>query len=165
MGDGQQRSTVDGMAVLQRGPTEERLQLGREVTRLRGEGLTGKHIAARLGIPFTTVRVLMSDPDGSKARTRKDSYGGQCIECGGPTNGSNGRDQAGVRCTYCVRGIRRENAPDKRRCVPVRLTEIPLERRVEAAKEAIRRERDELDKIELIVAAQYPSSTVYWVAA
>lgn len=55
--------------------------------------------------------------------------------------------------------------PDRRRTVPVRLTEIPLERRLKAAEKCIREETDELDRLEIMTCAWHPSDRVHWVAA
>lgn len=54
---------------------------------------------------------------------------------------------------------------DRRRCVPVRLTEIPLERRLQAARKLIPDEHDHSEKLALLQAALNPSDTVYFVAA
>jgi hypothetical protein len=47
---------------------------------------------------------------------------------------------------------------------PVRLTEIPLDRRLMAAREACRREDDGQMRTELLAAALFPSDRIYWVA-
>lgn len=54
--------------------------------------------------------------------------------------------------------------PDRRRIRPVRLTEVPLERRLLAADVCARDEAEAFARIELALAARYPSSTVYWVS-
>lgn len=55
--------------------------------------------------------------------------------------------------------------PDRRRIVPVRLTEIPLDRRLRAAHEAIKTAADARERAEILLAAAHPSDRVYWVAA
>lgn len=60
---------------------------------------------------------------------------------------------------------RREQVPDGRRTVPVRLTEIPLGVRLVAARQACQDERDDAVKLEILDAALDPSDTIYWVAA
>lgn len=130
------------------------------------EGLTARHVANRLGVSYQTVRELLSDPDGSKARERRQRYQGVCADCGGPTDGSRGFAKAPARCRYCVRGgAPRQRQPDRRRRIPVRLTEIPLERRVEAAHESCRIERGDWERQAILMAAIAPSENVYWVAA
>lgn len=37
---------------------------------------------------------------------RKAQYGGTCIDCGAPTDGSNGRDKAPERCRTCIEPAR-----------------------------------------------------------
>jgi hypothetical protein len=57
---------------------------------------------ARLGMAQSTVSSLLSDPDGSLLRARKDLYRGKCQECGGRTDGSNGRAKAPSICKACI---------------------------------------------------------------
>jgi hypothetical protein len=73
-----------------------------EAARLRGEGLTYREIAERMGLAESTVSELVSDPDGSKVRERKARYGGTCEVCGGPTDGSYGLAKAPKRCAKCL---------------------------------------------------------------
>lgn len=54
--------------------------------------------------------------------------------------------------------------PDGRRCVPVRLDRMPLERRMEAARVACKHESGEEERQDIVHAALHPSSTTYWVA-
>lgn len=148
---------------------EERALLAAEAIRLREkEGLTLPHIAHRLGVKRSYASLLINDPDGSKEKTRKASYGQPCAECGRQTSGSNGRDKAPGRCIYCVSGRtppEDEIPRERRRRVPIRLTEISQERRLEAAHEACRIYKDERERRELLLAALFPSNRVYWVAA
>lgn len=83
------------------GPTEERLALARRAATLRAEGLVYREIAERLGVSRSYTSELIQDPDGSRARARKDGYRGECIDCGAPTSGSDGRGKAPSRCDSC----------------------------------------------------------------
>lgn len=133
---------------------------------LRDQGLSLKHVAMRLGVKGSTLRNALNDPDGSKQRARKASYAGECADCGGPTDGSNGPDKAPGRCLACLRGAPlTSRRPDRRRRVPIRLEDIDQDRRMEAAFEACRREHDENERRAILMAAISPSETVYWVAA
>lgn len=58
-------------------------------------------IAELLGRSPSTIRNYLADPDGAKARNRKDSYRGTCEKCGAPTSGGNGKDQAKSLCVRC----------------------------------------------------------------
>lgn len=64
-------------------------------------GLTHREIAAEMGWTISTVRNLLFDPDGSKQRARRRRYQGECVDCGAPTDGSNGRAFAPQRCRAC----------------------------------------------------------------
>lgn len=72
---------------------------------LRRKGLTYKQIAPLVGTSVTTVfRWLNADyaeADRAKARARKENYRGVCVDCGAPTNGSNGPGTAAERCSPC----------------------------------------------------------------
>jgi hypothetical protein len=72
------------------------------VRALRKEGAHYNEIASVLGCSSSTVGDLLWDPDGSKARARKDSYRGACIDCGAPTNGADGPGKASPRCNPCA---------------------------------------------------------------
>jgi hypothetical protein len=86
----------------------DRLAKATEAQRLREEGLLLREIAERMGAKRTTVSAWLCDPDGSKLRARKDSYRGECIDCGARTDGSNGRANAPRRCDECSRRFRHE---------------------------------------------------------
>lgn len=58
-----------------------------------------------------------------------------------------------------------KSAYDRRRCVPVSLRDIPLERRLAAARRLIPEEHDQSEKLALLQAALNPSDTTYWIAA
>jgi hypothetical protein len=126
----------------------------------KARGLTQREIAAELGLTRSVVNSILTDPDGSKARARKDSYRGVCVECGGPTAG----DRPGIaplRCRWCVQG---KDPPRRRLTLPVRLCDLPLDVRLAGAREAARSWRDPLDRAEILLAALTPSTTVYWLA-
>lgn len=59
----------------------------------------------------------------------------------------------------------RADERDERRCVPVKLSEIPLEQRLEAARQAARWEPGDEERQALLAAALWPSNETYWVAA
>lgn len=73
----------------------------RQAQALRGEGLLLREIAEHMGAAVATISAYLRDPDGSKLRARKDSYRGECVDCGRPTDGTNGRDRAPKRCSAC----------------------------------------------------------------
>lgn len=81
------------------GATVERLALAREAIRLRASGMTAAQIGERLGVSRSYAATLYGDPDGAKARARKDRYAGSCVVCGKATNGSNG---AALAPRYCA---------------------------------------------------------------
>lgn len=60
-----------------------------------------REIAAEMGVATSTVDAWLNDPGGQRLQARKDSYAGTCDTCGGPTDGSNGRGKASVRCITC----------------------------------------------------------------
>lgn len=73
-----------------------------EATALHKSGLTWQEVADEMGISRSYAYDLVRDPDYSKVRARKSSYRGTCEECGGPTDGSNGRAKAPRFCQGCV---------------------------------------------------------------
>lgn len=80
-----------------------RKQHARQAQLLRErEGLNYREIGYRLGLSRSYVSTLFSDPDGSKDRARKESYGGTCGSCGGPTYGGSGRAKAPKFCAQCA---------------------------------------------------------------
>lgn len=55
-------------------------------------------------------------------------------------------------------------APSRRRHVPVRIADVPLEKRRYAARLAIRWEDDPLERWRIIMLAEQPGNLVAWVA-
>lgn len=80
-----------------------RADLASRATRLRAAGLLQRQIADELNISRTYAQQLLDDPDGAKARARKDSYRGVCEACGARTDGSNGPANAPKLCDTCAR--------------------------------------------------------------
>lgn len=91
------------------GPTPERLALAKRVNELVSEGFTRSAIAEQLEISTSYVYDLRRDPDGSKARARKDKYRGVCDLCGNPTCGSGGPAVAPSTCWTCANTLNHEN--------------------------------------------------------
>lgn len=81
--------------------TTERDRKFAEVHRLRAEGKTWKEITAATGVPRATASQWVNDPTGEQTRRRKAGYRGTCEDCGGPTDGSNGRRGQPRRCRAC----------------------------------------------------------------
>jgi hypothetical protein len=79
-----------------------RAERAAEARRLRDQGLLLREIGERMGVSTQAVHEWLSDPDGSLRRARKASYRGVCVDCGGPTDGSNGPGKASVRCMDCI---------------------------------------------------------------
>lgn len=91
---------------------------------LRARGLKQREIAEEMGVAIPTVSTWLNDPDGSRLRARKDGYRGRCVECGGATDGSNGRDAAPERCLPCAMAHRsRESEPARREYQIARIQE------------------------------------------
>jgi hypothetical protein len=76
-------------------------QRNQRIVALRRNGVSSREIAERYGMKTTYVRTILSDPDGSKARARKERYRGTCRRCGGPTTGGDGRAKAPTTCASC----------------------------------------------------------------
>lgn len=51
------------------------------------------------------------------------------------------------------------------RLTPVRLTEIPFEKRMAAARRECREAADDAERDEIMFAAMFPSDKLYWVEA
>lgn len=86
---------VDGPKLIATGKRKERAA---KVKELQDQGLKLREIGEIMGIAVSTVHSYLSDPDGSKDKARKASYGGSCEVCGDPTDGSNGAAKAPKRC-------------------------------------------------------------------
>jgi hypothetical protein len=78
--------------------TPERVELAEE---LRADGMTLREIADLLGVAVQTVHTWLNDPDRSKAKARRLTYGGTCVDCGKPTDGSGGIGRGRQRCADC----------------------------------------------------------------
>lgn len=63
-----------------------RAERAAEVARLAAEGLTGRQIAARMGISRSYAYDLLTDPEGGAVRARKGRQGGVCEVCGAATS-------------------------------------------------------------------------------
>lgn len=84
-----------------RGVTAKTPERVAEAIALREQGWIYRDIAEHLGIARETAVQWVRDPDGTKLRARKDSYARPCIDCGGPTSGSQGR-RPEPRCLQCA---------------------------------------------------------------
>lgn len=120
-------------------------------------------LAGALGVRPSTFRNAINDPLGLKQRARRARYQGRCTVCGSATDGSGGRTNQPRMCSRCARGLPPE--PDRRRRVPVRLCDLPLEVRLDGAAEACRHEPGLDERAEIVAVALEPPDTVYWVAA
>jgi hypothetical protein len=76
-------------------------QRNQQIVALRRNGVSSREIAERYDMKTTSVRTILSDPDGSKMRARKERYRGTCRRCGGPTSGGDGRAKAPTICVSC----------------------------------------------------------------
>ncbi len=72
-----------------------------QITNLRERRLTDRETAAALGLTYSGVRNILSDPDGSKQRERRERYRGTCEDCGSKTDGSSGYNAPKV-CGPCI---------------------------------------------------------------
>lgn len=68
---------------------------------LRDSGWAYEKIGRELEVSARYAAVLYNDPDGSKDRARKASYGGRCA-CGARTTGSDGRAKTPTVCFRCA---------------------------------------------------------------
>ncbi len=82
-------------------PRVTRAERADQVLSLHAEGLNPREIAERIGLAPSSVRSILSDPDGSRQQERRRSYQGACVDCGAATDGSNGLASAPVRCHPC----------------------------------------------------------------
>jgi hypothetical protein len=65
------------------------------------EGIGVEELARRLGRQPSTIRGYLNDPDGEKARRRKERYRGHCEICGSETSGGDGPGRALPVCRRC----------------------------------------------------------------
>ena len=72
-----------------------------QIIACRQSGLTNKETASKLNISHSYVTTLISDPDGSKDRARKNSYRLPCPKCGTLMTGGDGRNRPRAMCTRC----------------------------------------------------------------
>jgi hypothetical protein len=79
-----------------------RAELAVEVKRLRDSGFNFFVIAERLGISRSYASELYRDPEGLKARARKDRYRKPCPDCGNLMDGSNGPNHPPGHCADCA---------------------------------------------------------------
>jgi hypothetical protein len=114
-----------------------RAELAAQACALRARGLRLSEVGDLLGVSPTYASDLVRDPDGTLARARKRRNGGSCNDCGGPTDGSNGRAKAPGRCAACARRHRLEHAVWSRERVVMALLAFAEERgRAPSASEA-----------------------------
>lgn len=85
-----------------RGQTQRTPELVAEAQRLRAGGLKWREIGERLGVSLKAAHEWATDPDGSLRDARKARYRGKCVDCGGPTDGSDPRAPS-LRCRECSR--------------------------------------------------------------
>jgi hypothetical protein len=78
-----------------------RLEKAQRAAELREQGYSVTSIGRLMGISRSYASGLLTDPDGSKDRARKESYGGVCEECGGPTSGAEGPAHVARWCYHC----------------------------------------------------------------
>lgn len=97
-----------------------RLDLAVEARELREAGFLVQEVADLLGISRSYASELLLDPDGSRNRARKRSYGGTCEDCGARTDGANGRARAPKRCAACAATQKHE----ERFWTPERIVEV-----------------------------------------
>lgn len=76
--------------------------LASEARALRTEGLLVREISERLGVPQSTVSSWLDPRRAEKQKARRERYRGTCVDCGAPTDGSNGRAMAPKRCRTCA---------------------------------------------------------------
>jgi transcriptional regulator with XRE-family HTH domain len=90
--------------------TSKRLVRAREAAALRAKGWPLGDIAMRMGISRSYAAGLLSDPDGSKDKKRKEKYAGVCVDCGGRTFGDS--HTPALRCMACSIEWRRREHPN-----------------------------------------------------
>lgn len=76
---------------------------------MRTDGMLLREIAAEFGLSIQTVHEWVTDPDGVKRAAKRARYAGVCVDCGAPTDGSDGPGKASARCIECHARWWREN--------------------------------------------------------
>ena len=83
-----------------------RAELRDQACRLRDEGLGYSLISRELDVPYSTVKrwtdAEYAERQRAVSRAVKERYRGTCIDCGRPTNGSNGPNTASAYCLHCA---------------------------------------------------------------
>ncbi len=100
-------------------PRRERAQSVAEASRLRQQGLLLREMGEQLGVSPKTVHAWLSDPEGSKARERKQRYRAVCVNCGGPCYRQG--PYGAWRCETCERAHRHEHRKWTKRTVKAAL--------------------------------------------
>lgn len=77
------------------------------------ENLAPAEIAERLGVSASTVRSYLSDPDGSKSRSRREGYRGVCMHCGIRKTSGSGPTRSRTLCVPCARELERLWPPER----------------------------------------------------
>lgn len=83
-------------------PSRTRAESAEIVLALRAQGLLQREIVQRTGLSRSYVAALITDPSGEVDAARKDSYRGECLDCGAPTTGNNGPAHTPERCVKCT---------------------------------------------------------------
>ena len=85
------------------GPTEERLRRAKQARLLYDTtDMSMREIAERLGIRRSFASELLHDPDGSRARARKDKQRKPCPDCGKLMSGGGGKAKDPAYCADCI---------------------------------------------------------------
>lgn len=87
----------------------DRLDRHARIMELREQGMAVKEIGPLMGLTESGVRSLLSDPDGSKQKKRRERYQGTCERCGTKTDGSGGFKDQPQYCAACTAILRYEN--------------------------------------------------------
>lgn len=90
---------MEGMVTRRGLSRAERVE---QIRPLLAAGMLQAEIARRVGVSRSYVSDLARDSSGEKARARKDRQTGRCMDCGGDTFNSGGRDRSS-RCAACFR--------------------------------------------------------------
>lgn len=81
--------------------TLTRAEKHRKIVALQGQGLSRTEIAPFLHLSVSGIASIITDPDGSKQKARRERYRGECITCGKKTDGSSGYGKAPRYCAGC----------------------------------------------------------------